>query len=144
MRFWLSRGCDGFRVDMADTLVKTDDAAKSGTSAVWRDIRAMLDHIEYVARKFGADHVAIGTDRSSTLSPMTTDLPEPEMMPIWEQFWTPPREPDIPVSDKQFRSIAWGNWPLFTVGLVQRGFSDGEIRKIIGGNVLRVAQETVN
>ena len=43
MRFWLSRGCDGFRVDMADSLVKKDDAAKSGTSAVWRDIRAMLD-----------------------------------------------------------------------------------------------------
>ena len=108
------------------------------------DIRAMLDHIEYVARKFGADHVAIGTDRSSTLSPMVTERPEPEMMPIWEQFWTPPAEPDIPVSDEQFRSIAWGNWPLFTVGLVQRGFSDEEIRKIIGGNVLRVAQATVS
>ena len=43
MRFWLSRGCDGFRVDMADSLVKNDDADKSATSAVWRDIRRMLD-----------------------------------------------------------------------------------------------------
>ena len=43
MRFWLSRGCDGFRVDMAASLVKYDDEKKSGTSAVWRDIRAMLD-----------------------------------------------------------------------------------------------------
>lgn len=43
MRFWLDRGCDGFRVDMADSLVKNDDAEKSGTSAVWRDVRAMLD-----------------------------------------------------------------------------------------------------
>ena len=25
MRFWLSRGADGFRVDMADSLVKKDD-----------------------------------------------------------------------------------------------------------------------
>lgn len=43
MRFWLSRGCDGFRADMAESLVKKDDAEKSGTCAVWRDIRRMLD-----------------------------------------------------------------------------------------------------
>ena len=43
MRFWLDHGCDGFRVDMADSLVKFDDAQKSGTSAIWRDVRAMLD-----------------------------------------------------------------------------------------------------
>ena len=43
MRFWLDRGCDGFRVDMADSLVKEDDDRKSATSAVWQNIRAMLD-----------------------------------------------------------------------------------------------------
>ncbi|MBQ9065317.1 MAG: glycosylase [Blautia sp.] len=46
MRFWLSHGCDGFRVDMAASLVKNDDEKKSGTSAVWRDIRRMLE-LEY-------------------------------------------------------------------------------------------------
>jgi maltose alpha-D-glucosyltransferase/alpha-amylase len=43
MRFWLDLGCDGFRVDMAASLVKYDDDKKTGTSAVWRDIRKMLD-----------------------------------------------------------------------------------------------------
>ncbi len=43
MRFWLSHGCDGFRVDMANSLVKNDDWEKSGTSMIWRDIRRMLD-----------------------------------------------------------------------------------------------------
>jgi maltose alpha-D-glucosyltransferase/alpha-amylase len=43
MRFWLDSGCDGFRVDMAGSLVKHDDAEKSGTQTIWRDIRAMLD-----------------------------------------------------------------------------------------------------
>ena len=43
MRFWLDAGCDGFRVDMASSLVKLDDDAKSGTSALWQEIRAMLD-----------------------------------------------------------------------------------------------------
>lgn len=41
MRFWLSRGCDGFRVDMADSLVK-DDPGKDATSALWRRAQAML------------------------------------------------------------------------------------------------------
>ncbi|MBQ6427065.1 MAG: glycosylase [Clostridia bacterium] len=43
MRFWLDQGCDGFRVDMADSLVKNDDESKSATSAIWRDVRRMLD-----------------------------------------------------------------------------------------------------
>ena len=43
IRFWLDRGCDGFRVDMADSLVKEDDADKSCTAAIWREIREMLD-----------------------------------------------------------------------------------------------------
>ena len=38
MRFWLKLGCDGFRVDMADSLVKDDDEQKSATQEVWRDI----------------------------------------------------------------------------------------------------------
>ena len=43
MRFWLDLGCDGFRVDMADSLVKNDDWGKSATSAIWRDVRVMID-----------------------------------------------------------------------------------------------------
>lgn len=37
MRFWLALGCDGFRVDMADSLVKNDDE-KISTMEVWKDI----------------------------------------------------------------------------------------------------------
>lgn len=43
MRFWLDMGLDGFRVDMANSLVKDDDEQKSGTQDVWRDVRKMLD-----------------------------------------------------------------------------------------------------
>lgn len=42
MRFWLGLGCDGFRVDMAGSLVKHDEDGK-GTIALWQDIRAFLD-----------------------------------------------------------------------------------------------------
>lgn len=42
MRFWLGLGCDGFRVDMAGSLVKYDEDGK-GTIEVWQDIRQFLD-----------------------------------------------------------------------------------------------------
>ncbi len=38
MCYWLEEGCDGFRVDMADSLVKNDDEIKSGTCKVWSDM----------------------------------------------------------------------------------------------------------
>lgn len=109
-----------------------------------RDIRAFLDHIEYIARTFGVDHVAIGTDRSTQLAPVETDEKMPGNRPIWEKFKLPANSTsDANVTLDQFYSLAWTNWPLFTVGLVQRGFTDDEIRKIIGGNVLRVCRETL-
>ncbi len=42
MRFWLDMGCDGFRVDMASSLVK-NDPDKKGITALWADVRSMLD-----------------------------------------------------------------------------------------------------
>lgn len=42
IRFWLSKGCDGFRVDMAGSLVKNDEDSK-GTIALWQDVRSFLD-----------------------------------------------------------------------------------------------------
>ena len=42
MRFWLSNGCDGFRVDMAGSLVKNDPDG-AATVKLWQDFRAFLD-----------------------------------------------------------------------------------------------------
>jgi len=42
MRFWLKMGCDGFRVDMAGSLVKHDPEQK-GTIALWQKVRPFLD-----------------------------------------------------------------------------------------------------
>ncbi|MDD3954013.1 MAG: membrane dipeptidase [Lentisphaeria bacterium] len=107
-------------------------------------IDSFLDHIVYVAENFGAEHVAIGTDRSSQCF-SEAGIVWPQMRrsrPIFEQFWTPAIDP-FETTETMTDSVAWTNWPLFTVGLVQRGFSDDDIRKIIGGNVLRVAQASL-
>lgn len=106
------------------------------------NICAMMDHIEYVARKFGVDHVAIGTDRSTRLAmPEYAGTPQ-RSRPIWEKYAPDPGDGGSKVTEEQFNSICFLNWPLFTVGLVQRGFTDDEIRKIIGGNVLRVLKDS--
>lgn len=42
MRFWLSMGCDGFRVDMAHSMVKNDPESK-GTIALWQNVREFLN-----------------------------------------------------------------------------------------------------
>lgn len=43
MRFWLDHGCDGFRVDMAASLVRNDDENRTGIRKIWHEVRAMLD-----------------------------------------------------------------------------------------------------
>ena len=106
-----------------------------------KNINALLDHIDYVAKTFGVDHVAIGTDRGATLSEYDWSVKAPQSRPIWEQYWRAPGVGDNDPDD--FASLAWTNWPLFTVGLVMRGYSDRDIQKIIGGNVLRVCKDSM-
>ena len=50
MRFWLGQGCDGFRVDMADSLVKNDDDKKA-TMEVWKEILSEIG-LEYPEAAF--------------------------------------------------------------------------------------------
>ena len=110
------------------------------------DINALLDHIDYVAKTFGSDHITIGTDVayvSRNSAAEAKKVPSRgRARPRWEYFWPP----DDAMFDPKWRdpkkqqSLSWTNWPMFTVGLVQRGYSDGDIQKIIGGNVLRVTR----
>lgn len=109
------------------------------------DIAALLDHLDYAIKKFGPDHVAIGTDVAYS---SRNDKAQRDKIgkradgsslkltgPRWEHLW-PPFE--FRESSEGALSLAWTNWPLFTVGLVQRGHSDDVIRKILGENMLRV------
>lgn len=112
------------------------------------DIRAFLNHLDHAVKMFGPEHVAIGPDisyvsrneaaerakvkpRADGRSPLSAAGPR------WEHLW--PAD-DFRPKPQAEQSIAWTNWPLFTVGLVQRGHSDDTIRKILGENTLRVAR----
>tara|TARA_R110002095_G_scaffold61647_1_gene52105 strand:- start:1262 stop:2611 length:1350 start_codon:yes stop_codon:yes gene_type:complete len=107
------------------------------------DISALLDHIDYVVKTFGIDHVAIGTDVSYTSRNNALESKKvpraPRSRTPWRSLW--PADPFIETPAMR-TSVSWTNWPLFTVGLVQRGYSDADIQKIIGGNILRVCQQS--
>jgi membrane dipeptidase len=106
------------------------------------DLNAMLDHLDYALKAFGEDHVAIGTDIAYVSRNESTERKKIATRPRsnseatrWEALW-PPFE--FRESTTAVESLSWTNWPLFTVGMVQRGHSDTVIRKVLGENMLRV------
>lgn len=105
------------------------------------DINAFLDHIDYVVKKIGIDHVAIGTDVAYSSRPNGNNSiklpPRRKSRTRFASLW--PKE-TLTATESARESITWTNWPLFTVGLVQRGYRDEDVKKIIGGNVMRVAK----
>ncbi len=106
------------------------------------DIARMMEHIAYAVKTFGADHVAIGMDQGYTSRKAAQEnakLPKGrKTRDRWEALWPEGSRATKPPESQL--SMAWTNWPLFTVGLVQLGYSDSDIQKIIGGNAVRVAR----
>ncbi|NOZ19910.1 MAG: dipeptidase [Planctomycetes bacterium] len=104
----------------------------------------MLDQIDHVADLVGVDHVAIGTDAVyASPAPGVELRPMPKARPgNWWGNWRDVRVHEKGVSEEnRTGSLAWTNWPFFTVGLVTRGYSDDDIEKILSGNLLRVFGE---
>ncbi|MDK7281828.1 hypothetical protein QP477_10425, partial [Haemophilus seminalis] len=52
MRFWLALGADGFRVDMADSLVKNDDNNGEGSLGKDNTIRAWQEMLGAVKAEY--------------------------------------------------------------------------------------------
>jgi len=108
------------------------------------DIHALLDHIDYVIKKFGPQSVAIGTDVSYTSQVSGAEQAKvPKGGKRREEFRMLWPDDDFKTTKEMNESVAWTNWPLYTVGLVQRGHSDEVIRKVIGGNVMRVIEASI-
>ena len=118
--------------------------AYPGMLGLSNDINALMDHVEYIAKLVGVEHVGISTDNRyihnwDTPPELLRGYPNAEFNGNrWWGNWA--NYPYTNNSGKTLAdgSLAWINWPLFTVALVTRGFSDEEIAKIMGQNFLRV------
>jgi membrane dipeptidase len=102
-------------------------------------IELMLDHVDYVVRRIGWEHVAIGTDW-------------PLAMPVGiQQRYMPANfaaigfraEHGIDVTSTLVGFRDPLDWPNITRGLVARGYDDAAVRGIIGENFLRVFSSVV-
>ena len=112
------------------------------------DIAAFMKHIDYVVKKFGPEYVTIGADVSHSsqyTSAQNRIISESATRRSYrtrfEALW--PDEPFNTTTEMR-QSMAWTNWPLFTVGMVQMGYSDSDIQKILGGNAMRVARAALS
>jgi len=72
----------------------------------------LLDHLDYIVKMIGVDHVGLGSDFDGIES-------------------TPQELDDVT------------RFPLITKGLVERGYSKKDIKKILGGNFLRIFKANI-
>eukprot|EP01089_Gocevia_fonbrunei_P020567 TRINITY_DN7700_c0_g1_i1.p1 TRINITY_DN7700_c0_g1~~TRINITY_DN7700_c0_g1_i1.p1 ORF type:complete len:425 (+),score=78.49 TRINITY_DN7700_c0_g1_i1:86-1360(+) len=84
---------------------------RAGLNASDVSISDVIDHIEYIANRVGVDHVGLGSDFDGVDHVLPAGLTDVSM------------------------------FPNITLELIHRGYSDSDIGKIIGGNVLRVLKE---
>lgn len=105
----------------------------------------ILDHVDYIVDLVGVDHVGFGSD----LNDHAYDVgktPETSSFRHWrpthpEVFGSGPTDRYDPPPEGLERHTELLN---FTRGLVSRGYSDTEIKKILGGNFLRVFEDVWN
>jgi membrane dipeptidase len=92
----------------ARTVESFDQAWEAAHPPIATRLDAVLDQIDHAVKVIGIDHVGIGSDFDG----VSGALPE------------------------GLHSVA--DYPNLVAGLQARGYRDGEIRKLLGGNVLRV------
>jgi len=88
-----------------------------------------VDHIEHVANLIGIDGVGVGFDFFEFIY---SQWPESAKRELAEKLTTPQFIPDLR-NHSHARNL--------TCKLIERGFSDGEIEKILRGNWLRIFEE---
>jgi membrane dipeptidase len=91
----------------------------------------VLDHISHVAELVGVDHVGLGTDKFEGRSELSFQRAMVRKYPeVLRDYMT--------AESRHAEGLtSSADLPKITQGLIDRGFSDEDVVKIIGGNFLR-------
>jgi membrane dipeptidase len=108
----------------------------------------VVRQIQHLVNVCGIDHVGIGTDKAGPGSGTDSMVEWPESMPEklphefnWGGFRPEEHRLTKDYFFEDFQSLA--DWPKITVALAEAGFSEEELRKLLGLNYLRVFREVV-
>jgi membrane dipeptidase len=93
-------------------------------------VETLLRHIDYAVERIGPEHVGLGLDYM--FGELSGDLP-PGSRP--EEWWPPGNEYDV----ADMKTVPPERFPAITEALLVRGYADADVRRILGGNMLRVA-----
>jgi membrane dipeptidase len=94
---------------------------------------AILRHIDYLVQRVGADHVGLGID-------CVYDLGLDEDPPGLDRArWWPP-EHGYGKDGPRIKIAAPEQFPEITSGLLELGYAEADVRKILGQNMLAVAE----
>ena len=105
----------------------------SGPSRVHEEnptLEMLVNHIQYLVERVGIDHIGLGLNEIE----FTGLFPPQDERFAWEQ--------DSTMVTKGFESIR--DLPKMIELLLNRGFSEVDVRKILAGNFLRVFKQVVN
>jgi membrane dipeptidase len=90
-------------------------------------IEDLVDHIDYISSKIGVEHVGLGPDFFLADQAMEAFMKAQFDNPIW-----PP--PFVIPNPSEMLQV--------TSGLLERGYSEKDIRKVLGGNFMRIFSKT--
>ena len=96
-------------------------------------LRRLLDHVDHFAELVGCDHIAVGPDYVDyVLDLMVADMTTGDALVDYGESWQFP---------EGLRCVE--TLPVFTAGLLERGYAEEDVAKIVGGNAVRVLRETL-
>jgi membrane dipeptidase len=96
-----------------------------------------LDHIDYIVEMVGIDHVGVGTDADFDADTFWARLEGARFGRTVPDFYE-----DCGPEEKHVEGFhLWSEWINVTRGLLERGYSEEDTQKVLGGNFLRVFQQ---
>lgn len=114
----------------------------SDLPAGWGTLDTVVDHVQHMLNLVGSDSVGIGTDWGKpyyTAFQWSKSMVREESAGFDWVGWRPEHRFD---PNHQTQGLeTWDLWPNLTAALLRRGIPEDTVKKIIGGNFLRIFRD---